>query len=404
MEALLDAFGDDAIFALSRDGNICDWASGTEKLTGYTTQEVIGRHFGMLYRAEDRDSGLPVLALEMAANTGDYREQGWRRRKDGREFWASSRLHALRDAFGTLTGFIAVTTDLSHEKQREEQLLRARQAAEESTQAKSEFLASMSHELRTPLNAISGFAQILQLAQEPLSERQHSYVEMILESSDFLLRLINDILDLASIEAGGVKTVDETVNLSQVVDSAAKLVESHAKTAHIELDISGTPANLYVRGDSARVLQVLTNLISNAVKYNKEGGKVWVECASDAGKTTVKVIDTGLGIAPEHIGELFKPFNRLGRESGPVQGTGIGLATCRKLIGLMNGEIGVESNAGQGSTFWFTLPTVTLLRARVARATERCWRKHPTRVSCCASRTIGPMPRSCAERSARWNR
>ena len=286
-------------------------------------------------------------------------------RKAGDAFWAASRLHALRDGFGTLTGFVVVTTDLSHEREREEQLLRARQTAEDSAQAKSEFLASMSHELRTPLNAISGFAQLLQLGQEALSDRQNSYVDMILESSTFLTRLINDILDLASIEAGGVKTVSEAVNLSEVVASAVKLLMGTAHARNIDLDISGIPPDLHVHGDSARILQVLSNLISNAVKYNDKSGRVCIECrALDNGKTIVKVIDNGSGIATGRLGELFTPFNRLGREGSSIQGTGIGLATCRKLIGLMNGEIGAESIEGMGATFWFTLPSVAPMSAQ----------------------------------------
>jgi PAS domain S-box-containing protein len=371
MEALLRALQDHAICSLSRDGNICDWTEGAENLTGYSVEDVAGRHFSMLYRPQDCSAGVPALAIDRAASIEEHRDEGWRRHKDGSEFWAANRLHALRDEFGALAGFVSVTTDLSHEKEREAQLLRARQTAEESAQAKSEFLASMSHELRTPLNAISGFAQLLQIGSETLTERQTTYVDMILESGVFLLRLINDILDLASIEAGGVKTVDETVNLSEAVELAAKLLESDAEANHIELDTSKSPRHLNVRGDSARILQVLTNLISNSIKYSDKGGKVSIACYALAdGKTIVKVSDTGIGIASEHIGELFKPFNRLGREGGPVQGTGIGLATCRKLIALMNGEIGAESTEGQGSTFWFILPSAAPSRGRIATSGE----------------------------------
>jgi PAS domain S-box-containing protein len=359
IDALLGALQDHAVCALSEDGNICEWPEGAARLSGYSADEVMGRHISLVYRPEDRNAGMADLAIEIATTTGQHREQGWRLRKDGSEYWAAGRLHALRDDFGSLTGFVAVTTDLSYEKEREEQLLRSRRVAEESAQAKSEFLASMSHELRTPLNAISGFAQLLQLAgQEQLTDRQNSYVDMILESSTFLTRLISDVLDLASIEAGGVKTVSELVNLSQVIDSAVKLLIGNARASNIDLDATGTPGDLYVRGDSGRVLQVLTNLISNSIKYSGKSGRISVECtARDDGKTIVKVVDAGAGIAAERLGELFTPFNRLGREGSSIQGTGIGLATCRKLVGLMNGEIGAESTEGSGSTFWFTLPS-----------------------------------------------
>ena len=359
LDALLGTFQDHAIYALSKDGNICEWTDGAEQLTGYRADEVMGRHFSMFHSPDDRNAGGAGLALERAARSGDCREQGWRVRKGGHRFWAAERLHALRGTFGDVTGFVAVTSDLSHERERVEQLSRARQAAEESAQAKSEFLASMSHELRTPLNAISGFAQLLQLGEHGLSDRQNSYVEMILESSNFLTRLISDILDLASIEAGGVKAMDEEVNLSEVIASATHLLMSTAHARNIDLDVSRVPPNLYVRGDSARILQVLTNLVSNSIKYNDKSGRVYIECAPlDDGKTIVKVIDNGSGIAAERLGELFTPFNRLGRESGSIQGTGIGLATCRKLVSLMHGEIGAESIEHAGSTFWFTLPSV----------------------------------------------
>jgi len=356
IDALLGALQDHAVCALSADGTICEWPDWASRLSGYSAAEVMGRRISMFYRPEERESGSADLALEIAAATGQHHEQGWSVRKDGTEFWAANRLHALRDEFGNLTGFVVITTDLSHEKEREEQLLRARQVAEDSTLAKSEFLASMSHELRTPLNAISEFAQLLQLGQEKLSNRQNSYVDMILESSTFLTRLISDVLDLASIEAGGIKMMNESVNISKVVVEAIRLLTADAHANSIDLDMTGTPPDLYVRGDAVRILQVLINLISNSIKYSGRSGRVCIECSKRAdGRFITKVIDTGAGIAAERLGELFTPFNRLGRERSSIQGTGIGLATCRKLVGLMNGEIDADSVEGVGSTFWFTL-------------------------------------------------
>ena len=238
-----------------------------------------------------------------------------------------------------------------------EQLRVAGEEAERASRAKSEFLSSMSHELRTPLNAILGFAQLLQSGRQPLTERQARQTEQIYRSGKHLLELINEVLDLARIESGRITLSLEAIRISDVVRDALEILSPIAQQNRIRISIEpGSCEGFWVTADYTRLKQVLINLISNAIKYNREGGQVLLDCEQQDGRLQVNVRDTGPGIAADNLPHLFEPFNRLGAESGPVEGTGIGLALTRQLVTLMQGEIGVRSEEGVGSEFWFTLP------------------------------------------------
>ncbi|WP_221798806.1 ATP-binding protein [Oceanobacter mangrovi] len=229
--------------------------------------------------------------------------------------------------------------------------------AERASQAKSEFLSSMSHELRTPLNSILGFAQLLLSGKNPLTERQERQVKQIYTSGKHLLELINDVLDLARIEAGRITLSIETIGFCDVTLDVMDIFTPLAQERGIELLLDQQQTeHAYVLADYTRLKQVLINLISNAIKYNRDGGRVVVRCRMLEHQLEVSIEDTGQGIAKERLCELFQPFNRLGAEAGSVEGTGIGLALTRQLIELMGGEIGVESQPGEGCRFWFRLP------------------------------------------------
>jgi signal transduction histidine kinase/ActR/RegA family two-component response regulator len=232
------------------------------------------------------------------------------------------------------------------------ELGQARKEAERANEAKSEFLSSMSHELRTPLNAILGFGQILASDTLPKSaEQQKEFVNHILKAGRHLLALINEILDLARIESGGVTLSLEPTPITELLLECQQLTEPLASQRGIRMIFPANSAICAI-ADRMRLKQVLLNLLSNAIKYNREGGAVVVACeAADSERVRVSVQDTGPGLRPDQLEALFQPFNRLGQQSGPIEGTGIGLVVTKKLVELMGGTIGVTSAAGAGSVF-----------------------------------------------------
>jgi signal transduction histidine kinase/ActR/RegA family two-component response regulator len=228
--------------------------------------------------------------------------------------------------------------------------------ARNANQAKSAFLSSMSHELRTPLNAILGFAQILAADNLPTTpEQKKEFAGHILKSGRHLLTLINEILDLAKVEAGALTLSMEPVGLAEVLAECRTMIAPQAAARGIRVQFPDNAAAL-VQADRTRLKQVLLNLLSNAVKYNREGGEVVVECvACGLDRLRLSVADTGMGLRPDQVAALFQPFNRLGQENGAQEGTGIGLVFTRRLVEMMKGDIGVTSTPGVGTTFWIEL-------------------------------------------------
>ncbi len=262
-------------------------------------------------------------------------------------------------------GMVKTIWDLTEDSQLAEELREARAEAEAASAAKSEFLSSMSHELRTPLNAILGFAQLLQLDhREPLSEKHKERVGYILSGGEHLLHLIDDVLDLARIEARRVSVSIEIVRLRDVLDEVKKTLEPMAARQGIrlslELDAGEAPEIL---ADPTRFSQILINFGSNAIKYNRPGGSVRFTVSRPSESTVrVAVADNGLGIPADQQQKLFQPFQRAGQENGPIEGTGIGLVITKQLVLLMRGSLGFQSALGSGSEFWVDMPVPTASR------------------------------------------
>ncbi len=262
---------------------------------------------------------------------------------------------------GQVRGFFVLITDISEIKLAQVQLEElnaslgaARAEAERANLAKSEFLSSMSHELRTPMNAILGFGQLMEYDDTLPAEHQDN-VKEILKAGSHLLDLINEVLDLAKIESGRIELSMEGVGLQALAEDCRHLIQPIADKAGIGLSFD-LPAECAVFADRVRLKQVLLNLLSNAIKYNRPDGSVRLTAtAGQPGQLRIAVTDTGHGIPPERIGDLFQPFNRLGAEAGEIEGTGIGLTITRRLVDLMGGEMGVDSTHGVGSTFWLEL-------------------------------------------------
>jgi len=240
--------------------------------------------------------------------------------------------------------------------ERTAELLEAKNEAERANRTKSEFLSRMSHELRTPLNAILGFAQLLSLST--FDTRQQTQVRHILDAGQHLLALINEVLDLARVESGHMTVCLEPVPLRKLIDECVELVQPLGRQAGIVVETRAEGPDLVVVADRTRLRQVLINLLSNGVKYNRPEGRLEVFVTKAGARARIAVKDTGLGLNSAQIGRLFTPFERLGADHTQVEGTGIGLALSKRLVDLMGGELGVESEPGEGSEFWITLPIV----------------------------------------------
>jgi signal transduction histidine kinase/CheY-like chemotaxis protein len=256
-------------------------------------------------------------------------------------------------------GVVKTIWDLTDDARLTAELRDARAAADTANRAKSEFLSSMSHELRTPLNAILGFSQLLERdKKEPLTARHRERVAQILKGGEHLLRLIDDILDLSRIEAGGVSISTEPVDVLEVLEEIRTTLGPAADESAVTLELSVTSADLpMVAVDRTRFAQILMNFGSNAIKYNRRGGQVtFTVSASSLDRVRVAVSDTGLGIPEDKQHVVFQPFQRAGQESGPIEGTGIGLAITKRLAELMQGAVGFRSQYGEGSEFWVEMP------------------------------------------------
>ena len=235
----------------------------------------------------------------------------------------------------------------------------ARSVAEKANLAKSDFLSSMSHELRSPLNAILGFAQLMESDSQPPTPAQKESIAQILQAGWHLLKLINEILDLAKVESGQVPLSREPVSLAEVMLECQAMIEPQAQQRDIKLSFPQFDIPYFVRADRTRLKQVLINLLSNAIKYNREHGTVEVNCtASTPELIRISIKDSGAGLPPEQLAQLFQPFNRLGQEAGSEEGTGIGRVVAKRLVERMGGAIGAESTVGAGSVFWFELISV----------------------------------------------
>ncbi|MEO7557501.1 MAG: ATP-binding protein, partial [Gammaproteobacteria bacterium] len=264
-----------------------------------------------------------------------------------------------------LQGVFAAARDVTERKQFEHtlqeynvELESAKAAAEKANLAKSDFLSNMSHELRTPLNAVLGFAQLMASETPPPSSAQKLSIDQILQAGWYLLRLINEILDLAMIESGKVMISQEPMLLTDMLQDCQAMIEPQAQKHGIQMTFPrfDDPLCMYVSADRIRLKQVMINLLSNAIKYNRAGGAVTVQCEMRGeNRVRVSVTDTGAGLTPEQVAQLYQPFNRLGKETGTEEGTGIGLVVTKQLVELMGGVIGVESSVGVGSVFWVEL-------------------------------------------------
>ena len=243
-------------------------------------------------------------------------------------------------------------------EERTKELADAMTRAEAANSAKTRFMSSMSHELRTPLNSILGFGQLLQFdADKRLSVIQHDHVRDILRSGNILMGMVADILDFTRIEEGDITVELRAMPLAELIEESVTSVSSLARERQIHIHNEAGDVSMFVRADYTRLVQALNNLLSNAVKYSPKNADVIIQVSTPGAKTVrISIVDHGPGIPPEHQTHLFEPFTRLGAELTEIEGTGIGLTITKRIVELMNGEVGVDSTLGKGSTFWIDIP------------------------------------------------
>ena len=326
------------------------------EMTGYSEDELLRMQPAQYTHPEDAAHDEELTAQLVRGEIPMYRRHKRYVSKQGQTVWVQSTVSLLRDAQGQPRRILGVVEDIT-EHLRLEEAERAREAAEASNRAKSDFLSRMSHELRTPLNAMLGFAQLLELdTRHPLTPAQQPWVAQIQQAGWHLLEMINDVLDLSRIDSGNLRLQTETLNLVDVLAASISLVEGESKQRRILILQELDDAAARVLGDATRVKQILTNLLSNAVKYNVDGGRIHIASRREADQIEIAVTDTGLGMTPQQMADLFQPFNRLGRERSTLEGTGIGLVISQRLAELMGGSLRAKSVSGQGSSFILSLP------------------------------------------------
>jgi PAS domain S-box-containing protein len=327
-----------------------------EEILGFTRAELVGK--------TDRDFFPPEAAEAFIAKDREVLEG--RRMVDipeepidtphhGRRILHTKKI-PLFDETGAPAYLLGISEDITERKAAEDAVRQARTEAEQANLAKTEFLSRMSHELRTPLNAILGFSQLLDM--DELTDEQRESVGYISQAGRHLLALINEVLDISRIEAGQLSISSEPVNLDDILDEVLALIRQPANDRQVTVTATAAARGTTVQADRQRLKQVILNLLSNAVKYNRDGGTIAVDCvAVGPARVRLSVADTGYGIAAENLARVFRPFDRIGAESGGVEGTGIGLALSKGLVVAMGGTIGLESTVDAGSTFWVELPT-----------------------------------------------
>jgi len=385
LHSILDSSTDYAIIATDMDWHILTFNEGARRTFGYEPEEILGRPASRLAPPEEATKAFGPEMVRVLHMHGRFYGEGVRIRKSGQRFPVRTVTTIRADASGKPLGYTIICRDITQYKALEQRLrdytdnlerMVAEKTAElrevnselvRANQLKSQFLANMSHELRTPLNAIMGFAEAIRdgVAGEPTAE-QREFSEDIYQAGCQLLGMINDILDLAKVEAGAMELTLEPCDLAMLIDEVVRVARGLARRKSIELRGDVEPRPLMITADALKVKQVLYNLLSNAIKFTGAGGKVFVEARLGRETAEIRVSDTGIGIAPGDLLCIFDEFRQVDSSlTRKHEGTGLGLALTRRLVELHGGEITVESELGKGSTF-----IVTLLRDLVPSPKE----------------------------------
>ena len=362
---LVDTIQEYAIFLLDPLGNVMTWNPRIQKLKGYESDEIIGKHFSTFYPKKDIEAGKPEWELDVCRNEGHVEDEGWRIRKDGTKFWANVVITTLRNDDGEIIGFAKVTRDLTERRNHEEELRRANHKLMQQSkqlknlnEAKDEFISLASHQLRTPA---SGVKQFLGLLLEgyggKLSNTQAAYVKQAYDGNERQIDLIDDLLKVAQVDAGKVTLKKAPADLNALLNDITGEQKDKFKSRHQTLLLQLSDDSVVISVDVARFRMAIENLIDNASKYTPEGGTITIELMQSGQEVRLSISDTGVGIDEESAVKLFKKFSRIPNIlSESVGGTGLGLYWARKVVELHGGDITVESHIGSGSRFTVVIP------------------------------------------------
>jgi len=355
------------------DARTIEWSDEVFRIFGRDPAVFKPSHDTFYACVHPDDVAAVKATIESISPSGRYSIDHRIVRPDGELRWVHEEGHLKSQEPGRSEIRTGTVQDVTERKQIETELIQARDEAERASQAKSDFLSRMSHELRTPMNAILGFAQVLEV-EPSLDPELVSFVEEIHRAGDHLLEMINDLLDLSRIESGKLSIAVESTRLQPALDQSIKLLQAMLSAKQVVLHGAACDPAIQLLADKTRLRQVLLNVLSNAIKYNRQGGRIDIEFRPVTGeRLQIRISDTGLGISAEKITRLFRPFERLGAELTSTDGAGIGLALSKQLTEMMGGTLGVESTPGQGSTFWVELPmaqNAAVVEATAAPATQ----------------------------------
>lgn len=350
---LMDGVQDYAIYMLDPQGQVRSWNKGAELIKGYSAQEIIGQHYSLFFREEDRMAGLPDWQLQRARLHGRTEEEGWRVRKDGSAFWANIVVTSVFTDDGTLAGYAKVTRDISQRVRLHE--------LEHSLERMNAFLAMLAHELRNPLAPMHNVVQIMKM-DASLSPMLALSRDILARQLDHLTRLMDDLLDAGRLTSGKIRIRPRGIDFKDVVRHAVEAAAPAIKAKSQVLDIHMPPEGIQVNADDLRLVQVLQNLLSNATKFTPQGGRIELRAQVVNDRLVVAVADNGRGMEPAAIDKVFDLFTQ-GADSKETfhVGLGIGLALARSIVEMHGGTISASSaGVGSGSTFRFELPRATL--------------------------------------------
>ncbi len=346
---LVDGVSDYAIYMLDPEGIVTSWNTGAQRIKGYTSEEIIGKHFSHFFAAQDIDAGKPWEELAMARRIGRAEDEGWRIKKNGERFWARVVVTALYDAAGHMRGFAKVTQDLTER--------RYVQDLEQTARNVSEFISMLTHELRNPLAAIRTAMQVIGHMPEA-SHALHAMHQMMDRQSAHLTRILDDMMDASRASQGKITIERKPVDLTEVVRQALETATPSIEAANHQVTIDLPPKGPFVQGDIGRLTQLLTNLLINAARYTPHGGFIRVTARVEGGNAVIQVADSGRGIEPQDCERIFAMFVQ-GRSSEPSAGggLGVGLSLARTIAELHGGLLAAHSaGTNKGSEFTLKLP------------------------------------------------
>ncbi len=361
---LVESVQDYAIFMLTPEGDIASWNTGAERMKGYSSSEIIGRHFSVFYPPDVAAGGKPAWELRAAAEHGRVEDEGWRLRKDGTRFWANVIITALRGKDGRLVGFAKVTRDMTERRKVE--------ALEEANRQKDQFVAILAHELRNPLAPIRSALHVLERPQVTADASERA-LQIAQRQVRHMARLLDDLLDVARLSEGKMSLRRDKVDAASIARAAVESVQPLLRERSHQVTVETPSEPVWIHADPARIEQVLTNLLTNAAKYTDPGGRIRVTVRREGLDAVVRVLDTGIGIDPVMLPRIFELFvqaeRRVDRAAG---GLGVGLTLVKKIVQLHGGTVDAFSPGLElGSEFVVRLPSMEALPAAPAPRSER---------------------------------